>query len=74
MKYYFELYSIPYDLKAVKDGQLIEYDKRQEGREHLRSLITLYDGPHNDHGSVPTAFSKGWLSRRSDGEMVSNSF
>ena len=41
MKYYFELYSIPYDLKAVKDGQLIEYDKRQEGREHLRSLITL---------------------------------
>lgn len=70
MKYYFELYSIPYDLKAVKDGQLIEYDKHQEGREHLRSLISLYDGPHNDHGSVPTAFSKGWLSRRSDGEMA----
>ncbi|AWE07896.1 hypothetical protein DCE79_11085 [Lysinibacillus sp. 2017] len=69
MKYYFDLYEIPYEIKAVRDGQLVEYDKHKENREALRSLINLYDGPHNRHGDVPTAFSVRWLGKRSDEEI-----
>lgn len=69
MKYYFELYEIPYEVKAVRDGQLITYSRREEGREALRALINLYDGPHNRHGDIPTAFSVSWLGRRSTEEI-----
>lgn len=65
MKYYFDLYEIPYELKAVRDGEIVDYNVRDEGREQLRALINLYEGPHNEHGEMPTAFSKGWLGRRS---------
>lgn len=69
MKYYFDLYAIPYELKAVRDSQLVTYDVRNEGREQLRALINLYEGPHNECGEMPTAFSKGWLGRRSPKEL-----
>lgn len=66
MKYYFDLYDIPYSISAVKDGELVPYDVRGENREALRELIDLYEGPHNSHGEMPTAFSKGWLGRRDE--------
>jgi len=69
MKYYFDLYKIPYELKAVRDGELVAYDVRKEGREQLRALINLYEGTHNECGERPTAFSKSWLGRRSPKEL-----
>ncbi|WP_241747043.1 DEAD/DEAH box helicase family protein [Lysinibacillus sphaericus] len=69
MKYYFDLYKIPYELRAVKGGHLVEYNKRDEGREALRALINLYDGAHNRHGDIPTAFSVRWLGRQSEDQL-----
>lgn len=69
MKYYFDLYGIPYELKAVRGGELVEYDKRQEKREELRALIDIYDGPHNRHGEEGNAFSVRWLGRQSDDSL-----
>lgn len=69
MKSYFNLYNIPYEIKAVKDGLLVEYNTKQERREEWRALIDLYDGPHNRHGEMSTAFCKSWFGRRSDEEL-----
>ncbi|MBM7707600.1 hypothetical protein JOD03_002547 [Chryseomicrobium aureum] len=69
MRYYFDLYSIPYEVKSLQDGEIVDYDVRRENREGLRKLINVYDGAYNDHGDIPTSFSKGWLSRRSDDEL-----
>lgn len=69
MRYYFDLFDIPYVKQAVKDGQIVEYDVRQEKREELFALIELYEGTHNKHGEAPTAFSKSWLQRKSDAEI-----
>lgn len=69
MKYYFDMYGIPYEKFSVKDGELVTYDPRLENRQALRKLINVYDGPHNKHGEHPTAFSVRWLKRRNDDEF-----
>lgn len=63
-KYYFELFQIPYELRSVKYGQLVEHDAQVDNRTELRQLIDLYDGDHNRHGEGRTAYARGWMSRR----------
>lgn len=64
MKYYFDLYSIPYELKAVCDGEIVPYDAKREPRAELLSLMDIYEGPLNDCGNTNTAFSGRWFQRR----------
>ena len=66
MKYYFDLYDIPYELQSIKDGELVPYNERLEKREELRKLINLYEGNHNRHGEPSNAFGVRWFGRQSD--------
>jgi len=69
-RYYFDLYNIGYELNSVKDGELVEYDRKADNRGELLTLIELYEGDHNRHGESRTAFSSGWLERRSAEELA----
>lgn len=69
MRYYFDLYEIPYKKYAVKDGEIVEYNPRNEGREALRALINVYEGERNDFADAPTALSSSWLRRRDADEL-----
>jgi hypothetical protein len=69
-RYYFDLYEIDYELKSVKEGEIIEYDRMLDNRQALFSLIELYEGEHNHHGEGRTAFSTNWLKRRESDELI----
>lgn len=69
MRYYFNLYDIPYEKYAVKDGEIVEYNPQIEGRAALRELINVYEGKLNDFANTPTALSSTWLKRRSIDEL-----
>jgi len=69
-RYYFDLYEIDYELKSVKEGEIIEYDRELDNRKALFSLIELYEGEHNHHGEGRTAFSTNWLKRRESDELI----
>lgn len=70
MRYYFDLYEIPYAKYSIKDGEITAYDRHADNRAELFELIDLYDGDHNRHGEHSEfAFSKGWMNRRTDEEL-----
>lgn len=62
MSYYFKMHNVSYDIVTVRDGQLTDYDARQERREDLIKLIDLYDGKMNENGNKH-AYSASWLRR-----------
>ena len=68
-RYYYDLHKIDYEYNAVSkvDGEytLMEYDRQQENRQEIMSLIDVYDGPLNDIGENNNAFGSNWL-RRAD--------
>jgi hypothetical protein len=66
-RYYYDLHGIQYDFKSIQlteDGRYVmtEYNRETEGRAEVMRLIDLYEGPMNDVGRMPNAFSANWLS------------
>lgn len=71
MRYYFDLYEIPYKKYSIKDGEITDYDLYADNRTELFKLIDLYEGEHNRHGDQSDyAFSKGWMDRREGDELL----
>lgn len=75
-RYYFDMYGIEYEYKAVKmDADrrcgLVTYERRAERREELIQLIDLYDGKLNDIGKRANALSSSWLDS-ADGDVLMN--
>ncbi|MBM7554900.1 hypothetical protein [Thalassobacillus pellis] len=64
-RYYYDLHGISYRYKSVtkNDGsyQLKGHDSKDENRTELMKLIDLYEGPLNEVGKRPNAFSATWL-------------
>src|SRR5690625_2856550 len=50
LRYYYDLYEIPYKKYSLIDREMAEYDVRADKREELFELINLYEGDHNRHG------------------------
>lgn len=71
MRYYFDLYKIPYELNSVRNGSVVPYDVQSEGRERLMALINVYEGKHNEFADGATALSTSWLGRRTPKELTS---
>lgn len=69
MRYYFDLYDIPYELNSLRNGSVIPYDVHSEGRDQLAALINVYEGKHNDFADSATALSSTWLGRRTAKEL-----
>ena len=64
---YFKYYGISYKVK--KEAKQVEQAKKKK----IKNLLNIYEGTANDIGNYKTAFSKGWLSRRTSVELKSYS-
>ena len=67
---YFQAEGLDFTMKAVRDGQLIDWADSNEGviKSKLRDLITIYDGPMNAVGQHPKSqpLSATWFDRPSN--------
>lgn len=68
-RYYYDLHGIEYEYQAVKKDNdryvLTEYDRNNEGRTEVMSLIDLYEGRLNNVGNRRNAFGSRWLINKS---------
>jgi hypothetical protein len=62
MCYYFQLHKLPYTVKTLQDGELVDHDEKLERREDLYKLIDVYQGKMNDVTNKH-ALSASWLRR-----------
>lgn len=62
---YFDYYNIPYE--NSKYSKLCEQVKKAK----IKKLLIIYEGVVNNIGNYPTAFSKNWLSNRTNAEFKS---
>ncbi|VVM35284.1 DEAD/DEAH box helicase family protein [Terribacillus sp. AE2B 122] len=74
-KYYYDMYQIQYEYKAVHkvDNYYVLVDhasKEPYDKEFLKALITIYDGKLNNIGDINYSLSKSWFEREDNNTLV----
>lgn len=75
-KYYYDMYNVNYQLKAVqvlpngKYGLLNHGNKQPYNKEALKALINIYDGKLNSIGEDQYAFSVTWFSKETNKQLI----
>ncbi|MCA0971857.1 hypothetical protein LCM20_14720 [Halobacillus litoralis] len=75
-KAYYDLYDVKYNYFSVRltqDGyKLVPYVRRErQDKEHLSSLVNIYQGPLNKVGDKPFSLSKSWLEKQNNKDKIS---
>ncbi|MGG3622842.1 hypothetical protein ABES25_04675 [Bacillus gobiensis] len=64
---YFDLFSLEYTKKSVRNGELVQYDSLLENRQEIYKLIDIYEGPLNEIGEKRIALSSTRLKNYGSG-------
>ncbi|VDG98854.1 Uncharacterised protein [Lysinibacillus sphaericus] len=62
MYQYFQIYGITHEKFAVRNGEMVEYDRTAENRMDVYAKINVYQGPMNDDKNEHY-LSSNWLKR-----------
>ena len=69
-RFYYDLYKVPYEMKSVKDGKLIDYTFERLNK----NLVNIYNGKLNSVGDVEGndsgALSVSWYKKRTAVSMM----
>jgi len=69
-RYYFDYHKIPYEIKTITAGKLVNHDGKYHS--NLKPFIHIYNGKLNDIGAERTALSMAWHKKQKNQKLIKN--